>query len=428
MKLPRLALATLALASLSCVQSSAQSDPLASVDPRIGVLGHGSTVIGPSLPFGSIHPSPDTPGGGHDGYHPERPIRGFSQLHVSGTGWGQYGNLLVSPQIGLATVPAEHDSPKSEEKAEAHQYKVRLTRYDILAEFAPTAHAALYRFTFPASDHAHVVLNATHHLPGDIVNMMMKFLKKPIPAELIIGDDGRSVSGQSRYPGGFGGPYTVYYYAEFDRAPAAFGTWRDAATQPGADTIKSSGELEHLGSYARFATKAGDVVHLKIGVSFHSVEKARASLRAEIPGWDYAAVRDAAAKTWRDALASIEITGGSDDQRTIFNTALFHAHVMPRDRTGEFARFSSTAPMWDDHYAVWDTWRTLYPLYALIRPDVIRDTVASFVERQRVDGTVPDTFIAGVNQFREQGGNGVDQIIAEAYVRKIPGIDWPAAY
>lgn len=426
--LRRLAFTALLLALPLLAPTATRADALAEVDPRIGVLANGSTVIGPTLPNGSIHPSPDTPGGAHDGYHPDRPIRGFSQTHVSGTGWGQYGNFLISPQIGLATVPAEHESPKADEKAEAHQYQVRLTRYDILAQFAPTRHAALYRFTFPASDQAHVLLNATHHIPGDISTAMFGHLRRPIPSELTLAADGRSLSGQSRYPGGFGGPYTLYFYAEFDHTPAAFGTWRDATTQPGATTITSSGEQEHLGTYARFATTAGQTVQMKIAVSFLSVEKARAFLAAEIPGWDYATVRDAAAQAWRDALAAITIEGGTPEQRILFNTALYHAQIMPRDRTGEFARFAPDAPMWDDHYAIWDTWRTLYPLHALIRPDIVRDTINSFIERQRVDGSVPDIFIAGVNQFREQGGNGVDQIIADAYAKKIPGIDWEKAY
>lgn len=426
--LRRLPLAFGLLAFPLLTRAAPPADILAEVDPRIGVLAAGSTVIGPALPFGSIHPSPDTPDGEHDGYHPDRPIRGFSQTHVSGTGWGQYGNLLVSPQIGLATAPDQHDSPKADEKAEAHQYQVSLSRYDILAQFTPTRHAALYRFTFPASDQAHVVFDVSHHIPGDISTAMFKYMNRPVPSELTLSADGRSLSGQSRYPGGFGGPYTVYYYAEFDQSPAAFGTWRDAATQPDATTIKGGDGLEHVGAYARFATKACEVVHFKIAISFLSVEKARASLQSEIPGWDYAAVRDAAAQAWRTALSSIAVEGGTAEQRTQFHTALYHAQIMPRERTGEFARFAPDAPMWDDHYAIWDTWRTLYPLFALIRPDVVRDTVNSFVERQRVDGIVPDTFVAGVNKFGEQGGNGVDQIIADAYVKKIPGIDWPAAY
>ncbi|MES3025441.1 MAG: GH92 family glycosyl hydrolase [Pseudomonadota bacterium] len=417
----------LALALLSS-QAGAADDLLRHVDTRIGVLGEGATVIGPSLPFGSIHPSPDTADGDHDGYKPNQPIRGFSQLHVSGTGWGQYGNFLISPQIGLATLPGEHDSAKADEKPEAHQYSVRLSRYDIGVELTPARRSAIYRFNFPKSDDAHIVFDAVQHIPGDLNKWMIKQYQKPVAANLALAADGRSLSGQADFPGGFGGAYRAYYYAEVDRTPSAFGTWRDGERQPGARAIASSGKLEHLGAWAQFDTRDGKPVHMKIAVSFHSVEHARASLASEIPGWNYDAVRDAAAKRWRDTLGAIAVTGGSETERTIFYTALYHAHVMPRDRTGEFKRFPAATPMWDDHYAIWDTWRTLYPLYALIRPEVVRDSVNSFIARQQVDGSVPDAFIAGVPRYGEQGGNGTDMIIADAHAKQVPGIDWQKAF
>ena len=87
--------------------------PVALVDPFIGVRDEESNcVIGPQLPFGSINPSPQTPMGSHDGYSPSQPIRGFGQLHATGTGWGKYGQVFVSPQVGLAVGETEHDSPK----------------------------------------------------------------------------------------------------------------------------------------------------------------------------------------------------------------------------------------------------------------------------------------------------------------------------
>ncbi len=101
---------------------------------------------------------------------------------------------------------------------------------------------------------------------------------------------------------------------------------------------------------------------------------------------------------------------------------------MPRDRTGEYAQYAPTAPMWDDHYAIWDTWRTLFPLMEFLRPAMVRGTIQSFIERQRMDKIVPDTFIAGHNNLREQGGNDIDNIVADAYVKKLGGVDWPAAY
>lgn len=424
-------LLSLLLCALAVPTQAQAGTPLSHVDPRIGVLGEGSTVIGPSLPFGSIHPSPDTPDGGLDGYHPDRPILGFSQTHVSGTGWGQYGNFLISPRVGaLRTLPEAQASNKALEKAEAHQYSVLLTRDNIKAEVTPTHNAAIYRFKFPATEQAHIVFNSVHNIPGDIAKQMFGGHRKPIATELNFSADGRSLSGWSHYTGGFGSPYRIYFHAEFEQAPRAFGTWRGEATQAGALRIADDGkgQREQMGAYASFATPAGGAVQMKIAVSFLSVDKARASLAKEIPGWRFDAVRDAAAARWREALGAINAKGGSDTERTIFYTAVFHAQIMPRDRRGEFARFAPDAPMWDDHYAVWDTWRTLYPLLAFVRPDVVRDTVNSFIERQRVDGWVSDTFIAGLNRYGEQGGNGVDMIIADAHAKQIAGIDWPAAY
>lgn len=400
------------------------------VDPRIGVWS-GSSTVGPSLPFGSIHPGPTTPKGGHDGYNAYQPIRGFSQLHVSGTGWGQYGNLLISPQIGLAIAPDGHDSPKSAERAEAFQYRVRLDRYDIAAEVAPARHAAIYRFTFPKSDEAHIAFDLAHSIPGDIEPRIIQAERvQPTGAgSVTISADGRSLSGQRLYRGGFGKrPYTVYFYAELDRAPTAVGVWQGEVVKAGERTLSTTTDGERMGAFLRYATTAGETVQLRLAVSFRSVERAREHLRAEIPEWNYAGVRDAAEKAWNQALGAIAIRTFDDTQRTMFYTALFRCMTMPRDRTGEFERFDPNAPMWDDHLAVWDTWRTLYPLLSMIRPDVVRDTVRSFIERQRVDGAVGDTMVAGGKNLVEQGGNDVDNVIGEAFAKEIPGFDRQAAY
>ncbi len=397
------------------------------VDPMIGVIGQGSTVIGPALPNASIHPSPDTLEGGHDGYHRERPIRGFSQLHVSGTGWGQYGNLLVSPQIGLAVAPDAHDSPMSDVKARAYEYEARLTRYDILTSVVPSRHSALYRFTFPTSDQAHLVLDLAHSIAIDVV----PYIKGKVrDSEVTLNEKGRVWTGQSTYAGGFGGrAHTVYFHAELEPTPAAFGTWREGKIYPASTSVRATAEQERVGAYVRLDTRQDRPVLFKIGVSFRSVEQARERLHAEIPAWDYEGLRNTARETWQKALAKITVEGLTPTQRTQFYTALYHAQIMPRERTGEFARFAADAPMWDDHYAVWDTWRTLYPLHVWLNPDLVRGTIQSFVERQRVDNMVDDTFVAGNNRtWGEQGGNNVDNIIADAHAKGLRGVDWEAAF
>ena len=113
---------------------------------------------------------------------------------------------------------------------------------------------------------------------------------------------------------------------------------------------------------------------------------------------------------------------------------------MPRDRTGDNPAWTSTAPYWDDYYCVWDTWRTLFPLHVLLHPDLVRDNLHAFADRLQHNGQVGDAFIGGneraykwVGRDRpewlgNQGGDDVDNIIADAYVKGVPGVDWPAVY
>ncbi len=140
------------------------------VNPWMGVKGVGNTVLGPQVPWGSVNPSPDTEAGYTAGYNPDKKIRGFSQMLVSGTGGpGKYGQFLLSPQIGLKVGETEHDSDKSGEVATASRYQVRLTDYNILCEVAPAHHAVMYRFTYPNSDNVQWLCTASipTHDPND---------------------------------------------------------------------------------------------------------------------------------------------------------------------------------------------------------------------------------------------------------------------
>ncbi len=410
--------------------SDRREAPADLVDPRIGnAASRGNTVIGPTLPHGSVQPSPDTFAGGTSGHKLGRPVRGFSQLHAGGTGWGKYGNLLLSPRLGLEVRADAHDSAVTDEVATPYSYRARLSRYGIVADLSPTRNAALYRFSFPAGDRAHLILDLGHQLPRQILTGQNGTV---LASRIAVAPDGRSASGMARYEGGFGAePYDVFFHAEIDTAPAARGTFHNDRIE--ADTLTRTLQRtdDRVGGWWRFPAGAARSVQVKIGVSFRDETRARAHLRREIPGWSLPAVRTQARDAWNRALGRVAVTGGDRAARTQFYTALYHAQQMPRDRTGEFARFAPTAPMWDDHYAAWDTWRTKYPLMMLIDPAMVRGTIASFSERLRVDGRVRDSFTAaGASALSQadQGGNDVDNIIADAYVKGLKGVDWNAAY
>ena len=230
---------------------SSVTHPADKVDPRIGVLGYGqgNTVIGPTLPQGSIHPSPDTPQGGESGYRIDRPIRGFSQFHASGTGWGTYGNLLISPQIGLEVSPDSHDYPKSEEQARSYEYKVRLDRYDTPTELTPTRHAAIYRFTFPKTRDAYLTLDLGAQIPGQLGTGPGDGSKVDASNVTLNPEDG-SFSDSSHYIGGWANNgYTVYFYGQLDHQPTSRGTWVNSDIHTNSVEEHSSKDRDRVGSW-----------------------------------------------------------------------------------------------------------------------------------------------------------------------------------
>ena len=415
---------------LISLNSDAQTtnNPVDYVNPFIGVLDSVSNcVIGPQLPFSSINPSPQTPGGAHDGYAPDEPIRGFGQLHVSGTGWGKYGQILVSPQIGLSTGEAEHDSPKSEEIAKAYYYSVNLTRYNIKTELTPAEHSAIYRLTFPESDSANIIIDVTHNIPMNIAPYIGGTFSD---GEVSIDSVGKNkITGFGKYSGGFGnGDYYVFFCAEFSKTPSGFGTWHNKKILKGSTQSKLVNENDRIGAFVNYSTGQNEVISMKIGVSLKSIKQAEYWLNKEIPDWNFDKVKNSAFNKWNKNLNKIKIEGANDYDKALFFTAMYHAMLMPRDRTNDIFGYPDSATIWDDEYAVWDTWRTAFPLWLIIKPQVVRGNINSFIERLKINNETKDAFIAGIDMFAEQGGNNVDNVIADAYVKGLSGINWEQAY
>ena len=399
------------------------------VDTRIGVIDNRSSncVIGPQVPFGSINPSPETPDGGNDGYAPGKSVRGFGQLHVSGTGWGKYGHFLLSPQIGLHPGEEDHDSPISEEVATASYYKATMERYGITTEVTPTRHCALYRFTFPRTDSAYVLIDVTHSLTRDIAQYIGGIVySNNVTIDSISKE---WVRGMIKYEGGFGqGAYQLYFSAHFSQKPTSIGVWKNRNVLLNSTSAKLLEKEDRIGAFLKFDSRNGDIVLLKIAISFKNIEKAENYLDKEIPSWDFNTVKESCDSIWDEALSCILLKDATEKQAKIFYTALYHSMVMPRDRTGDFEGWRENEQMWDDQYAVWDTWRTVFPLMILINPDMVRNNVLSFINRSKHYERVKDAFVAGIDMFAEQGGNNIDNVITDAIIKDVPGIDIREAY
>lgn len=425
------------LAVLLQVQNSfSQSNklPVNYVDNFIGVRdAYSSCVLGPQLPNACINPSPHTAPGkvnyDMDCYVMGNPIRGFGQLHVSGTGWGKYGQIFVSPQVGLAVGETEHDSPKENETATPYQYGVTLSRYAITTVVTPSVHSAIYKFTFPETDSGHILLDVSHNIM-DIASVMKRNNNGFLDGEVTFtSKKGDELKGYGNYSGGFSdGSYKVYFCVRLSKAPIKKGTWLNGKINAEQSSQQSNKINDRIGAYVRYKTKDKEDIYLKVAVSFKSVEQATAWLDEEIPAWNYDQVKETAKKVWNNELSKIKVEGGTDKEKRIFYTASYHASVMPRDKTNDAAGFDKGVPVWDDHLAVWDTWRTLYPLKVLTDPAMVSGTINSFIARLRKNAKVKDAYVALNDMSTEQGGNNIDNIIADAFVKNVKGVNWKEAY
>lgn len=394
-------------------------DPADLVDPLIGARGRGSCMAGPCLPHSSLYPSPNTLNAFNGGYREGEGITGFAQLHTQGTGGlSSYGNFLITPQIGLETNETNHASAKADEVAKCYYYKVRLTKGNILCEVVPGANTALYRFTFPTTGNASITLDVARKLKGG-QGMDDGYVKVINGKNLLIGGG----TYKSNWPSE-NTRWKMYFAAKFSSDPASSGTWKD-------DNIKKGNSYEkgnncRMGAFYQFNAHSGKPVYVKIAVSFRSEKHALYLLTNEIPDWNFDRLKADAKRIWNKELGKITIDA-PDTDKTIFYTNLFHSYVQPRNRTGNNS-WNTNEVYWDDHYTLWDSWKTLFPLMCLLNPGMVSSNINSFISRYKHNKYVTEAFINGTESAVGQGGNTVDNVIADAYVKDIKGVDWKEAY
>ena len=407
--------------------AQAVSRPLVDyVDPFIGTEGAGNVIIGPSYPFGMVKPGPDCSPQANAGYRPQLnvPVYGFSQVHVSGTGGGpKYGNVSVMPFAGgLDSI--QQTSQRQDEKATLGYYVVRLTKARIKVEITAARKVAFYRFGFAGGGSRNIKLDA-----GEFLNEASQ--GNTNEAQFLVGSEievlnDREVCGYNRVRGGWnnGGVYTVYFHAVFDQPFQQVRTWQGTQLRGERRQLDTGAKT---GALLGFGSGLGTAIQMKIGISFLSTAKARQNVASEADGWDFEAVLAQARQTWEQLLSRITIDQSTPaSYRTMFYTGLYHALLMPVDRSDENPRWQSDLPYYDDFYAIWDTYRTSHPLLTLLDPARQAAIVNGLLNIYQHDGYLPEARSGNANG-RTQGGSNAEVLIADAYVKGLPGIDYQLA-
>lgn len=405
------------------------------VKVAIGTGGHGHTYPGASVPFGMVQLSPDTYNDGWDwcsGYHySDSSIMGFSHTHLSGTGASDMLDFLLMPGTGPTRIyPGARQNPgegyrsrfsHEDEIAEPGYYSVLLRDYDVRAELSATERAGIHRYTFPASDSAHFILDLVHSFSNTPV--LWAWLK-------IVGEDtivaGRSLKGWA--PG-----REIYLSMQFSKPFQSFEIFDNGKRVDGSREARGNS----LKCVVHFKTTDRDVVLVKTGISGVSAEGAANNVKSEIPAWDFDTVRRDAHEAWNRNLLRIKIETANPRHRTIFYTSLYHLMLAPtlfddadgqyRGMDGKVHRLPSGAHNYST-FSLWDTFRAAHPMYTIFQSDRVPDFVNCLI---RMAQESPDGVPVWPLQGRETGcmtGYHSSSVYAEAYVKGFNGIDFSSVY
>lgn len=411
------------LAALLAACTSQKENPVDFIDPFIGTGFHGHTYPGATVPFGAVQLSPDTRAGNWDacaGYHyDDSTLTGFSHTHLSGTGCIDLGDLLIRPttqtvdpsrQPMYAPAAFRHE----DEKAEAGYYAVLLHEEGIRAELTATAHTGVHRYTFPKESTPTVIVDLKHSLDNE--HIYESSLQVVNPHEMTGMRNTRGWSDNQRIY------FVIQCSQPFEKATLV-------SNQKALEGKEAEGT--DLQALLKFKDHTSEPIVMKVGLSIVSVENARENLQAEVEGFDFDAVKQAAYHTWNDAVSAIKVEGGTEEQKTNFYTALYHSMVVPNvvsDVNGQYRRHDQTIgqlPQGTVQYStfsLWDTFRAWNPMMTLIDTTLVTNMIHSFLHIYDASGELP-LWPLSAGETGTMIGYHSASVIADAYMKGIRGFD-----
>ena len=414
----------------ACTGKRAKTDYTTLVDPMIGTGGHGHTFPGATVPFGMVQISPDTrweDWDGSSGYHySDKTIMGFSQTHLSGTGAPEYCDVLFMPTVGKVQIlPGDENDSETgyrsafshkNEKASPGYYSVLLDDYNVLAEMTATTRTSMQRYTFPQSTSANIIIdlkNRDHVLESNI--------------EIISDTEIQGLRKSRRWAK----EQFVYFYAKFSKPFRSYGI---AVNDTLFEGIQKA-EGQNIRAFVQFDTKKEEQILVKVGISAVDIEGAKNNLETENPNWNFEKVVDNAKDKWNNLLSKIEVEGGTEKERRIFYTGLYHTAIAPNIFMDVDRRYRGVdhqihkAEGFDNYtvFSLWDTFRANMPLYTIIDPTRYNEWIKTFLEMSRIGGWLPQWPLAG-NYTGVMIGYHTHSVILDGYEKGIRDFDAEFAF
>jgi len=425
------------------------------VDPFIGTSNYGATNPGAVMPAGMVSVVPfnvafkkgaenkfekDSEWHSRPYVHENRFLTGFTHVNLSGVGCPDLGSIILMPTTGEVELdPEKNGTTYGNEVATPGYYSNTLDKYDIKTEMSATLRTGISRYTFPEGQ-ANILLNLGLGLTNETGAMLQIKSDTEIEGYKLIGtfcyhpEDVRP----------------VYFVARFSKPAKSFGAWKKMPAYKGAekdwtkynDTYKPYENYlhpmagENIGTYFSFDTEAGETIEVKVGVSYVSIENARKNLDAEQPDFDVEKIRKNAVIKWNELLGRIQVEGGTDEDKTIFYTALYHILLHPnilQDVNGEYPTMEGYGVKNTNGgnrytvFSLWDTYRNVHPFLSLVYPDLQTDMIESMLDMYKESGWLPKWELLSM-ETAVMVGDPATPVIADSYLRGLTDFDTELAY
>lgn len=440
------------LGSLLAAVSLFSQEPVDYVNPFIGTTNYGTCNPGAICPNGLMSVVPFNVMGSSDNKYDKDArwwstpyehnncfFTGFSHVNLSGVGCPDMGSLLLMPTTGKLDVDLRnYGSRYKDETASPGYYSLFLTKYNIKAEVTATLRSGLARFTFPEGE-SHILLN----LGEGLTNESGAFLRKVSDTEV----EGMKLLGTFCYnPQAV---FPIYFVMRVSKAPKACGYWKKQREMQGPEAdwdihsgkyklyTKYNKELagDDIGAWFSFDTAGNEEVEVAVGVSFVSIENARENLEKEQGGRHFAQIHQEARDLWNSHLGRIKVEGGTEDQKTVFYTGLYHALIHPsilQDVNGQYPAMETGEIRTAQGnrytvYSLWDTYRNLHQLMTLVYPEKQIEMVRTMVDMYKEHGWLPKWELYGRETLTMEGDPSLP-VIVDTWKKGLKDFDIETAY
>lgn len=405
---------------LYSLQSSAVKNPVDYVSTLVGTqskfeLSTGNTYPATALPWGMNFWTPQT-GKMGDGWaytYDADKIRGFKQTHQPSPWMNDYGQFAIMPVTGGLVFDQDRRASWFSHKAEVakpYYYKVYLADHDVTTELAPTERAAMFRFTYPETKNAYVIVDAFDK--GSYVK--------------VIPEENKIIGYSTKNSGGVPENFKNYFVIQFDKPFTFLSTVSENNILPNETEAKGN----HTGAVIGFATQKGEIVHARVASSFISPEQAELNLK-ELGKNSFDQLVANGREVWNREMSKIEVEDDNIDHLRTFYSCLYRSMLFPRsfyeiDAKGQVMHYSpyngEVRPgyMFTDT-GFWDTFRCLFPFLNLMYPSMNQKMQEGLVNAYKESGFLPEWASPGHRDCMV--GNNSASVVADAYIKGLRGYD-----